>query len=101
MRLVFVGPPGSGKGTQAALLREGHGFTVIGTGDILRDAVKRGTPLGKQVESYLAAGRLVPDDLINEVVADLFRRDDHPVRFVMDGYPRTLAQADAFEDILK
>jgi adenylate kinase len=100
MRLVFVGPPGSGKGTQAALLRERHGMTVIGTGDILRDAVRRGTPLGEQVGACLAAGRLVSDDLINDVVAELFRRDDHPVRFVMDGYPRTLAQADAFAAIL-
>jgi adenylate kinase len=101
MRLVFVGPPGSGKGTQARLLRERHGLTVIGTGDILRDAVKDNTPLGRQVASCLTSGRLVSDDLVNELVAELFRRDDHPVKFVMDGYPRTLAQAAAFEEILR
>jgi adenylate kinase len=101
MRLVFVGPPGSGKGTQAKLLRERYGLTLIGTGDILRDAVKRRTPLGRRVESCLASGGLVPDDLVNEVVADLFRRDDHPVHFVLDGYPRTLAQAEALDGVLR
>jgi adenylate kinase len=100
MRLVFVGPPGSGKGTQAKLLRERRGYTVIGTGDIFREAVKRRTPLGVKIESCLASGRLVPDDLVNELVAELFRRDDHPVRFVLDGYPRTVGQAEALGDIL-
>src|SRR4051794_9635730 len=100
MRLVFLGPPGSGKGTQARLLHERRGVAVIGTGDILRDAVRRGTPLGKQVESYLVSGRLVPDDLVNEIVADLFRRDERPSQFVMDGYPRTLPQAVSFETVL-
>ena len=93
MRLVFLGPPGSGKGTQARLLNDRLGLAVIGTGDILRDAVRRGTPLGKQVQAYLFSGRLAPDDLVNEVVAELFRRPDHPSRFVLDGYPRTLPQA--------
>src|SRR5438445_7534502 len=101
MRLGFVGPPGSGKGTQAKLLRERRGFTVIGTGDIFRDAVKRRTPLGLQVESCLASGRLVPDELVNELVAELFRRDDRPVRFVLDGYPRTVGQAEALYPTLR
>jgi adenylate kinase len=100
MRLVFVGPPGSGKGTQARLLRERRGYTVIGTGDILRDAVKRRTPLGQKVEACLASGRLVSDELVNELVADVFSRDDHPVRFVLDGYPRTVGQAEALDDFL-
>ena len=100
MRLVFLGPPGSGKGTQARLLNERLGVPVIGTGDILRDAVRRGTTLGKKVEEYLVSGRLAPDDLVNEVVADLFRRDDRPTRFIMDGYPRTLPQAKSFESVL-
>src|SRR5256885_1790881 len=99
MRLVFLGPPGSGKGTQARLLHERLGRDLIGNGDILPDAVRRGTPLGKQVEAYMTAGGLVPDDLVNEVVADLFRRPDHPTRFVMDGYPRTLPQAVSFEAV--
>jgi adenylate kinase len=73
----------------------------IGTGDILRGAVRQGGPLGRQVAPYLHSGRLVPNDLVNEVVADLFRRGSHPTRFVMDGYPRTLAQAEAFDAILR
>ncbi|HEY1378972.1 MAG TPA: adenylate kinase [Gemmataceae bacterium] len=100
MRLVFLGPPGSGKGTQARLLHERLGVAVIGTGDILRDAVRRKTPLGQQVEAFLVSGRLVPDDLVNAIVADLFRGDGHPTRFVMDGYPRTLPQAVSFESVL-
>src|SRR3954468_8533835 len=100
MRLVFLGPPGSGKGTQAKLLRERRGVAVIGTGDILRDAVRRATPLGKQVEQYLVAGQLAPDGLVNEIVADLFRRPDRPSQFVIDAYPRTVPQAAAFEDEL-
>ncbi len=100
MRLVFLGPPGSGKGTQAKLLHERLGLDVIGTGDILRGAMRRGTPLGKKVEPYLKSGRLVPDDLVNDVVADMFRQDDHPTKFVLDGYPRTLAQAEWIESVL-
>ena len=78
MRLVFLGPPGSGKGTQARLLNERLGLEVIGTGDILAGRRQAWTPLGKQVEAYLASGRLAPDDLVNEVVAELFRRPDRP-----------------------
>jgi adenylate kinase len=100
MRLVFLGPPGSGKGTQARLLSERLGLKAIGMGDILREAVRGGTPLGKQVAQYLASGRLAPDDLVNEVVADLFRRKDRPTKFVLDGYPRTLPQATSFEQVL-
>jgi adenylate kinase len=100
MRLVFLGPPGSGKGTQARLLKERLGLQAIGMGDILREAVRGGTPLGKQVKQYLHSGQLAPDDLVNEVVADLFRRDDRPTKFVLDGYPRTLPQAVSFERVL-
>jgi adenylate kinase len=101
MRLVFLGPPGSGKGTQARLLNKRLGLTVIGTGDILRDAVRLKSPLGQKVEVYLHTGRLAPDDLVNEVVTDLFRRPDHPTRFVIDGYPRTLPQAVSFDMVLR
>jgi adenylate kinase len=100
MRLVFVGPPGSGKGTQAKLLQERLGLVPIGTGDILRDCVRRGGALGHKAEPYMRSGRLVPDELVNEIVAEFFRRDDHPTQFVMDGYPRTLAQATWFEAFL-
>src|SRR5437764_11105445 len=101
MRLVFLGPPGCGKGTQAKLLHERQGLVPVGTGDILRDAIKRGGALGQKVEPYLKSGRLVPDELVNDIVADYFSRDDRPTRFVMDGFPRTLAQAVWFESFLR
>ena len=100
MRVVLVGPPGSGKGTQAKLLVERLGLTYIGTGEILRDAIKRQTPTGRQVEPLIKQGLLVPDTIVNEVVAELFRRTDRPERFVTDGYPRTYAQAVAFDALL-
>jgi adenylate kinase len=101
MRLILVGAPGSGKGTQAQLLSERLGLAHIGTGDILRDAVSRATPAGKQAEPYVKCGQLVPDDLVNELVADRFRRDDRPDRFILDGYPRTVAQAAALDSVLR
>jgi adenylate kinase len=100
MRLVLVGPPGSGKGTQAERLVDRLGLTEIGTGDILRDAIRRRTAVGVQVEGIIKQGLLVPDPIVNDVVADLFRRPDRPEKFVMDGYPRTLAQAVAFDALL-
>lgn len=99
MRLILLGPPGSGKGTQAKLLCQRLGLTHIATGDILRDADKRGTPEGLRARPYLKAGQLVPDDLINEIVARRFR-EDPPKQFVMDGYPRTVAQAVSFDQVL-
>ena len=100
MRLVFIGPPGSGKGTQAKLLQERLGLVLIGTGDILRASVASGGALGKKVQPYLVSGQLVPNGLVNDIVAEFFRRDDHPTRFVLDGYPRTLAQAVWLESLL-
>src|SRR5262245_57212676 len=100
MRLVLIGPPGSGKGTQAQLLRERLGLEGIGTGEILRAAVRRGTDTGRRAEPYLKEGRLVPDELVNRLVAERFRRPDRPRRFVMDGYPRTVGQAVAFDALL-
>lgn len=101
MRLVLVGPPGSGKGTQAELLVKRQGLAYVGTGDILRDAIRRQTATGKQVEPLIKQGLLVPDHIVNDVVAELFRGDGRPERFVMDGYPRTLAQAVAFDALLR
>jgi adenylate kinase len=92
MRLILLGPPGSGKGTQAK-----H----IATGDILRESIRRGTPAGRQAKPYVDNGRLVPDDLVNQLVAERFGRDDRPARFVMDGYPRTVAQAASFDQVLR
>jgi adenylate kinase len=101
MRLVLVGPPGCGKGTQAQLLVQRLGLTYIGTGDILRDAIRRGTDIGRQAAPLIAQGRLVPDEVVNQVVADLFRGPNRPERFVTDGYPRTYAQAIAFDVLLR
>jgi adenylate kinase len=101
MRLILIGPPGSGKGTQARLLSQKFGLSHFSTGDILREAIRFGTAAGQQAEPYLTSGRLVPDDLVNEMVADLFRRDNRPDKFVMDGYPRTLAQAASFDQVLR
>ena len=101
MRLVLVGPPGSGKGTQAKRLSERLGLTYIGTGDMLRAAIARGTEMGKRVKPLMDQGLLVADTEVNDVVAELFRGPDRPNRFVMDGYPRTLSQAIAFDVLLR
>lgn len=101
MRLVLVGPPGSGKGTQAKRLVERLGLVYIGTGDMLRDAMRRGTPLGKQIDPLMKQGLLVSDAIVNDVVAELFRGPNRPESFVLDGYPRTLAQAVAFDALLR
>jgi adenylate kinase len=101
MRLILLGPPGSGKGTQAKLLSQRLGLVHIATGDILREAIDRGTPAGLRAKPFVVSGQLVPDDLVNELVADRFRRDDRPERFVMDGYPRTVAQAASFDSVLR
>ena len=101
MRLVLVGPPGSGKGTQAELLVRRLGLAEVGTGDILRRAIKEQTPVGKLVEPLLKQGLLVDDTIVNDLVAELFRGPGRPRCFVMDGYPRTLAQAEAFDTLLR
>lgn len=101
MRLILIGPPGGGKGTQAQLLSRNHGLIHISTGDVLREAVRLNTPAGQKAQPYIVAGQLVPDDLVNAMVADRFGRDERPEKFVLDGYPRTLAQARALDDILR
>jgi adenylate kinase len=101
MRIILFGPPGSGKGTQANLLKERLQLAHISTGDILREAVRLGTPTGKKAEPIMKSGQLVPDEMVNEMVADRFRRSDRPEKFMMDGYPRTLAQARFFDDLLR
>ncbi|MCS7017226.1 MAG: adenylate kinase [Gemmatales bacterium] len=100
MRLVLLGPPGSGKGTQAHLLQERCGLAHISTGDILRQAVRQNTPLGQVARPYMEQGRYVPDDVVNGVIAERFRRADRPERFVLDGYPRTRPQAEALDAVL-
>jgi len=100
MRLVLVGPPGSGKGTLAERLVERLGLKAIGTGEILRTAIRNRTPTGLLIEPAMKQGMLVPDSVVNEVIAELFHRPDRPEKFVLDGYPRTLAQAVAFDALL-
>jgi adenylate kinase len=101
MRLIFIGPPGSGKGTQAKLLSQRLGLIHFATGDILREAMRLKTPEGIQAHPFVSVGKLVPDELINAMVNARFRTNDCPDRFVMDGYPRNLAQAVSFDSILK
>ena len=101
MRVIFLGPPGSGKGTQSKLLAERNGLVYLGTGDMLREARDNHTPLGQRAAPFIAAGQLVPDELVDELVAERLNRADQPTRFVIDGYPRTLAQAKALDRLLE
>ena len=101
MRLVLVGPPGSGKGTQAKRLIKTLGLTYVGTGDILRESIRLGTAVGREAEPLIKRGLLVPDPMVNDMVAELFRGPDRPERFVLDGYPRTVAQAVSFDALMR
>ena len=101
MRIVFLGPPGSGKGTQSEVLRERLGIPQISTGDMLRAARKAGTPLGKQAESFMTAGKLVPDEVVIGLVEERVQQPDAAKGFILDGFPRTLAQAEALDALLK
>jgi adenylate kinase len=92
-RLVFLGPPGAGKGTQAQRLAAGAGIPHLSTGDMLRKAVAEGTPVGRQAKPILDAGKLVPDDVMWGVVAERLERPDCRAGFLLDGFPRTVAQA--------
>ncbi|MDO5037270.1 MAG: adenylate kinase [Tissierellia bacterium] len=93
MRLVILGPPGAGKGTQAASIVKEYQVPHISTGDIFRDNIKRGTDLGKKAKSYMDEGGLVPDELVNEIVIDRIKQDDCKDGFLLDGFPRTTNQA--------
>ena len=101
MRLILLGPPGCGKGTQAQLLCQRNRLEHIGTGDILREYARKGTPAGLKAKPFLDSGLLAPDEIVNEVVAERFDRPGPPTRFVMDGYPRTRSQAEAFDKVLR
>ncbi len=99
-RIVFLGPPNSGKGTQAVRLAEKLDIPAISTGEMLRAAVDSGSSLGARVKDILASGQLVDDDLMAEVVRDRLTRDDASEGFLLDGYPRTLPQAETLGEIL-
>jgi adenylate kinase len=98
--VVILGPPGAGKGTQAKLISEDAGIPHINTGDMYRAAVAAGSELGKRVKPYMDAGELVPDDLTIEVVRERLSQPDTMDGFVLDGFPRTLPQAEALDEIL-
>ena len=101
MRLVLLGPPGAGKGTQGVFLGERYGIPQISTGDILRDHVQRGTKLGIQARSYMDRGEYVPDDVVVSMVMDRLDDPDADKGFILDGFPRTVAQAEALERALE
>lgn len=100
MRLIILGPPGAGKGTQAAKIAESYGIPAISTGDIFRANIKNETELGKQVKDILASGGYVTDEITNAIVQDRLFEDDAERGFLLDGYPRTSAQVDALDTIL-
>jgi adenylate kinase len=101
MKLILLGAPGAGKGTVAKLLTEMDGSVQISTGDILRAAVKAGTELGKKAEAAMKAGELVSDDLIMGIMGERLKEDDCKAGFLLDGFPRTIPQADALKVLLE
>lgn len=99
-RLLIIGPPGAGKGTQASRIAERYAIPAISTGDIFRANIKGGTELGVRVQSIIEAGDLVPDSLTNEIVQDRLHQDDAAAGFLLDGYPRNVEQVHALDDML-
>lgn len=98
MHIILLGPPGAGKGTQATFISQQFGIPKIATGDILRDAIKRNSPLGMAVQKIMDQGKLVSDDIILELVKDRLKQPDCKTGFLFDGFPRTLVQANAIRD---
>ena len=101
MRIVLLGPPGCGKGTQAKEIVSSYNIPQISTGDMLRLAVKNGSPMGKEAKKFMDEGLLVPDQVVIGIVEERLQGSDCQDGFILDGFPRTIPQADALEEVLK
>ena len=100
MKIIFLGAPGAGKGTQAKILEKKYNALQVSTGDILRKSIEEKTPLGLKAKKFMDQGKLVTDDLIIGLIKDKFTSKDFPENWIMDGFPRTVAQAEAFDALL-
>ncbi|ENN95042.1 adenylate kinase [Bartonella vinsonii] len=101
MRVILLGPPGAGKGTQAKMLAEEYRIPQLSTGDMLREVITRKTEVGKKAKAIMSSGALVSDDIVNQIVSDRIDESDCANGFVLDGYPRTVGQAEALQQILQ